>query len=333
MMMDYKKLIDDLNQINIGGEPVDAGSPTSNALVLFDGASWGFEDFDVEVSANTDVISAKTHADDSSIHLSSIQKLDLTDAGESTLHYHDSDRARVNHTGTQIASTISDFDTEVSNNPDVSAAKAHSDDSSIHLSSVQKTDLTDTGESTLHYHASDRARANHTGTQTASTVSDFDTEVGNHTDVAANTAARHGHDKFFGYLQSSTLTGGTNWTAIGWYSNVKSGYTHTDSSEEITIDNSGYHVVHVELTTDFNAATTTQHIKLQEDSGAGYSDISMSYRRAAVPRTPHSQIVMHLGPYYFSAGDKIKALAKFDASDPGSLWLQNECVISVWSIK
>lgn len=32
------------------------------------------------------------------------------------------------------------------------------------------------------------ARANHTGTQTASTVSDFDTEVGNHTDVTANTA-------------------------------------------------------------------------------------------------------------------------------------------------
>lgn len=34
------------------------------------------------------------------------------------------------------------------------------------------------------------ARANHTGTQTASTVSDFDTEVGNHTDVAANTSHR-----------------------------------------------------------------------------------------------------------------------------------------------
>jgi len=32
------------------------------------------------------------------------------------------------------------------------------------------------------------ARANHTGTQTASTISDFDTEVSNNTDVAANTA-------------------------------------------------------------------------------------------------------------------------------------------------
>ena len=34
-------------------------------------------------------------------------------------------------------------------------------------------------------------RTNHTGTQTASTISDFDTEVSNNTDVAANTAARH----------------------------------------------------------------------------------------------------------------------------------------------
>jgi len=35
------------------------------------------------------------------------------------------------------------------------------------------------------------ARANHTGTQTASTISDFDAEVSNNTDVDANTTARH----------------------------------------------------------------------------------------------------------------------------------------------
>lgn len=37
------------------------------------------------------------------------------------------------------------------------------------------------------------ARANHTGTQTASTISDFDTEVEGNTDVSANTSARHSH--------------------------------------------------------------------------------------------------------------------------------------------
>ena len=38
------------------------------------------------------------------------------------------------------------------------------------ISDANATDLTDGGDSTLHYHASDRARANHTGTQTASPI-------------------------------------------------------------------------------------------------------------------------------------------------------------------
>jgi hypothetical protein len=39
-----------------------------------------------------------------------------------------------------------------------------------HLTATQKTDLTDSGASSLHYHTSDRARANHTGTQATSTL-------------------------------------------------------------------------------------------------------------------------------------------------------------------
>lgn len=42
-----------------------------------------------------------------------------------------------------------------------------------HLTAAQLTDFTDGGDSTLHYHASDRDRANHTGTQESSTISDF----------------------------------------------------------------------------------------------------------------------------------------------------------------
>ena len=56
------------------------------------------------------------------------------------------------------------------------------------ISDANATDLTDAGESILHYHNSDRARANHTGTQVASTISDFDTEVSNNSSVVANTA-------------------------------------------------------------------------------------------------------------------------------------------------
>jgi hypothetical protein len=41
------------------------------------------------------------------------------------------------------------------------------------ISNTNVTDLTDGGDSSLHYHSSDRNRANHTGTQSKSTISDF----------------------------------------------------------------------------------------------------------------------------------------------------------------
>lgn len=41
------------------------------------------------------------------------------------------------------------------------------------LTNTQVTDLTDAGDSVLHYHAADRNRAVHSGTQAASTISDF----------------------------------------------------------------------------------------------------------------------------------------------------------------
>lgn len=44
-----------------------------------------------------------------------------------------------------------------------------------HLTATNHTDLTDAGDTALHYHATDRARANHTGTQVAATISDFAT--------------------------------------------------------------------------------------------------------------------------------------------------------------
>jgi hypothetical protein len=56
------------------------------------------------------------------------------------------------------------------------------------ISNANATDLTDGGDSTLHIHNSDRARVNHSGTQPASSISDFDTEVSNNSSVAANTA-------------------------------------------------------------------------------------------------------------------------------------------------
>jgi hypothetical protein len=129
---------------------------------------------------------------------------------------------KANTTHTHVAADITDFDTEVSNNTSVAANTAkvsadgsvttHSDVTDAgsgaiittaernklagieagaevnNISDVNATDLTDAGDTSLHFHSSDRDRANHTGTQTASTISDFDTEVSNNTSVAANTA-------------------------------------------------------------------------------------------------------------------------------------------------
>lgn len=39
-----------------------------------------------------------------------------------------------------------------------------------HLTAARHTDLTDGGDSALHYHATDRDRANHTGTQAHTTI-------------------------------------------------------------------------------------------------------------------------------------------------------------------
>ncbi len=70
-------------------------------------------------------------------NISDVNATDLTDGGDSTLHYHSSDRDRSNHTGTQTASTISDFDTTVSANADVSGSKTITD----HISVTQAVDL------------------------------------------------------------------------------------------------------------------------------------------------------------------------------------------------
>lgn len=77
------------------------------------------------------------------------------------------------------------------------------------LTNTQISDLTDSGESTLHYHSSDRNRANHTGTQTASTISDFDIEVSNNTSVSSNTTHRTSTGEDHSYINQSVTTSST----------------------------------------------------------------------------------------------------------------------------
>lgn len=78
------------------------------------------------------------------------------------------------------------YDEIVANTSKLSGIEALAEVNNI--SDVDATDLTDAGDSILHYHATDRDRANHTGTQVASTISDFDVEVENNSTVSANTS-------------------------------------------------------------------------------------------------------------------------------------------------
>ena len=130
--------------------------------------------------------------------------------------------ARANHAGTQSASTISDFDTEVSNNSSVAANTAkisYTDAAAVSANTAKVTNATHTGDVTgstaltiastavtgqtlvtadsadhvLIADASDsgnlkKALVSDFGAQTAADISDFDTEVSNNSSVAANTA-------------------------------------------------------------------------------------------------------------------------------------------------
>jgi len=69
-----------------------------------------------DTNAYTDAEKSKLGGIESGAEVNNISDInagDLTDSGDSTLHYHSADRDRANHTGTQLASTISDFSTAV----------------------------------------------------------------------------------------------------------------------------------------------------------------------------------------------------------------------------
>jgi len=112
------------------------------------------------------------------------------------------------------------------------------------ISDVNATDLTDAGDSTLHYHSADRNRANHTGTQTASTISDFQTEVSNNTDVSDNTSKL-----VYRSITVSNTSGTTSIAATAkelvLNDTIKTTGTgdFTVSGNEITIKNAGDYVV------------------------------------------------------------------------------------------
>lgn len=103
----------------------------------------------------------------------------------------------------------------------------------FHLTEAEHLDLTDSGDSTSHYHNSDRDRSNHTGTQTASTISDFDTEVSNNNTVVANT------NKETNATHTGEVTGSGVLTVDSTAISNKTLNSSLAGTEEVLINNSG----------------------------------------------------------------------------------------------
>ena len=109
-----------------------------------------------------------------------------------------------------------------------------------YISSANATDLTDSGNSTLHYHGADRNRSVHTGSQLASTISNFDTTVNANSNVSANTTHRGSDGKnhsdvvsnnAFRSDPSTIITAGTN---LSWDGNtLNSGLNSIQLNKEI----------------------------------------------------------------------------------------------------
>lgn len=96
-----------------------------------------------------------------------------------------------------------------------------------HLTANQATDLTDGGDSAIHYHASDRDRQNHTGVQSASTIGDLEATVAQLTlnkgaqglSVAAANNLTLGLDGNYFQITGATqinLLDATNWGGGAW---------------------------------------------------------------------------------------------------------------------
>lgn len=104
-----------------------------------------------------------------------------------------------------------------------------------------------------------RSRSNHTGTQTAATISDFDTEVSNNTDVAANTTARHTHSN------KATLDGIT----AAFTTEEKTKLTNIEAGAEVTstakVDAAG-------AVMNSDASTASMSFVVDEDNMTSNSD-------------------------------------------------------------
>jgi hypothetical protein len=180
------------------------------------------------------------------------------------------------------------------------------------------------------------ARANHTGTQTAATISDFDTEVANNTAVAANTAkvtnATHTGD----VTGSTALTIANDAVTFAKMQNINTakviGRTTGGSGdpEEVSILDEDT------MTSDSATALATQQsIKAYVDAQAGGASVYTS-SETSIPATNTTETWTHsLGQapdliqlilrcktaeYGYSVGDEVRYTSEYTAASTYNLW-------------
>lgn len=116
----------------------------------------------------------------------------------------------------------------------------------------------------------DRNRNNHTGTQLASTISDFDVEVSNNIDVSANTSARHTHANkalLDATQESFTTVLKTNYNTAYTHSQT-SGNPHNTSHTQLTdIGTNTHNQIDAHI-----ASTTNPHNVTKAQVGLGNVD-------------------------------------------------------------
>lgn len=194
-------------KLTSAGQVTSVNGQTGNVVLDTDDISEGTNEYytEAKVSANSSVVSntAKVSADGSIDTHSDVDITTIAPAIGQTLEWDGSKfipgtlSSPVTSVNSQVGVVILDADdindTSTTNKfttqTDIDKLAGIENNAEVNnITDVNATDLTDGTDSTLHFHLSDRARSGHTGTQPASTISDFDTEVSNNTSVAANTA-------------------------------------------------------------------------------------------------------------------------------------------------
>ena len=264
-------------------------------------------------------------------NISDVNATDLTDAGDSTLHYHSADRSRANHTGTQSVSTIDidgDIIPDTNNTYDLGSLASYYAGGYIYSLVVNtinsrnpsadgiKLDNIDSNATANQSDAYLLARGNHTGTQTASTISDFDTEVSNNSDVMANTAKTGAYDvPYICYRNNASNTTAIGATAKELVVNTSVHTTGTGdftvSGNEITIKNAGtywcYYKAVMNDTSSSGRGTCECYLEIYD--GISWTEITGSRGTGYIRGTGDSDTCDAGITQTFAANDRVRIMA------------------------